>query len=229
MALVTLPGGEQRSGKLGGIVFSHNKGGPYIRNRAIPTNPNTDRQVAVRVANGNLAIAWDVELSQAERDAWDVYAANVSWLNRLGQSITLTGLNHFIRSNVSRLISGIARVDAAPVIFDLAQSEGSLSATASEATQQLTVDGDAAGLWIGEALAWQFVYMGLPQNASRKFFKGPYRLISAIPGAGPPPWPAVINAAYPFAAGQHLWIRTRIARGDGRLSQFAEFDFLAIA
>lgn len=228
-ALVVLPEGQQRSGKQGGIVWSHNKGGPYVRNRAIPTNPNTQRQVTVRTATRNLAIAWDVELSQAQRDAWDVYAANVSWLNRLGQSIKLTGLNHFIRSNHPRRTSAIARVDAAPVIFDLAQAENELSSTASEATQDLTIDGDAAGLWIGEANAWQFFYMGIPQNGSRKFFKGPYRFLTATPGAGPPPFPIVIAAAFPFAADQRIWIRSRIARGDGRLSEFAEFNFLGIA
>ncbi len=228
-ALVVLPEGQQRSGAQGGIVWSHNAAGPYVRARSIPTNPNTDRQVAVRNAVRSISIAWDTVLSQAQRDAWDTYAANVAWQNRLGQTITLTGLNHFIRSNTPRLISGIARVDAAPVIFDIAAAEAALTATASEATQDLTIDGDPAGLWIGEADAWQFYYMGLPQNASIKFFNGPWRLLTAVPGAGPPPFPIVIAGAWPFADGQRLWIRSRIARGDGRLSEFARYNFLAAA
>lgn len=229
MALVVLPEGQQRSGKQGGIVWSHNASGPYVRNRAIPVNPNTSRQIAVRVSVRNLGIRWSIVLTQAERDAWDVYAANVSWLNRLGQTITLTGLNHFVRSNTPRLISAIPVIDVAPVIFDLAAAEPELSATASEATQDLTIDGEAAGPWVGEAGAWQFYYMGLPQNPGRKFFGGPYRLLTATPGAGPPPFPVVTAAAFPFAEGQRLWVRSRIARGDGRLSEFAEVDFLAIA
>lgn len=229
MALVVLPEGQQRSGKQGGVVWSHNAGGPYIRARSIPTNPQTDRQVAVRNAVRALAIAWETILTQAQRDAWDTYAANVSWTNRLGQTITLTGLNHFIRSNNQRLVSGIARVDIAPIIFDLATAEGALAATASEATQDLTIDGDPAGLWVGEAAAWQFYYMGIPQNASRKFFGGPYRFLTAVPGAGPPPFPVVIAAAWPFADGQRIWLRSRVTRGDGRLSEFAQINFLAAA
>lgn len=229
MALVVLPEGQQRSGKQGGIVWSHNAGGPYVRNRSIPTNPNTARQVAVRNSVRALAIAWDQTLTQAQRDAWDVYAANVSWTNRLGQTITLTGLNHYIRSNTPRLVSGIAAVDVAPVVFELATADLLLSATASEATQDLTIDGDPAGAWIGEAAAWQFYYMGLPQNASRKFFGGPYRFLTAVPGAGPPPFPIVIAASFPFAEGQRIWLRSRVARGDGRLSEFAEVNFLAAA
>lgn len=229
MALVVLPEGQQRSGKQGGIVWSHNKGGPYVRNRSIPTNPNTDRQTAVRNAVRSIAIAWDLTLTQAQRDAWETYAANVSWTNRLGQAIKLTGLNHFIRSNTPRVAGGIARVDVAPVIFELATAELALTCTASEATQQLTVGGDLLAAWVGEADAWQFVYMGIPQNGSRKFFGGPFRLLSSIPGAGPPPWPAVIASVWPFAEGQRIWVRTRIARGDGRLSEFAQINFLAAA
>lgn len=229
MALVVLPGGEQRSGSIGGQVWSHNPAGPYIRARSIPVNPNTSRQVKVRNAVRSLAIRWQNVLTQAHRDAWDVYAANVSWLNRLGQTITLTGLNHYVRSNTPRRVSNIAAVDAAPVIFNLAQAEANLSATASEATQDLTIDGDLTGPWLGEVDAWQFYYMGLPQNASRKFFGGPYRFLTAVPGAGPPPFPIVIAAQFPFAEGQRIWIRSRVARGDGRLSEFAESNFLGIA
>jgi hypothetical protein len=39
----------------------------------------------------------------------------------------------------------------------------------------------------------------------------------------------VIAGAFPFAEGQRLWVRSRITRGDGRLSEFAEINFLAIA
>lgn len=229
MALVVLPEGQQRSGKQGGIVWSHNRGGPYVRNRAIPTNPNTARQVAVRNSVRSISIAWDIALTQDQRDAWDLYGANVSWTNRLGQAINLTGLNHFVRSNTPRVMNAIARVDAAPTIFDLATAELELAVSASEATQDLTILGQDPADWIGEAGAWQFIFMGAPQNGGTKFFGGPYRQLTAVPGAGPPPFPVVIAAAFPFAEGQRIWVRTRIARADGRLSEFAEVNFLAAA
>lgn len=229
MALVVLAEGQQRSGSIGGTVWSHNSSGAYIRARSIPVNPNTARQVAVRNAVRAITIAWATVLTQLQRDAWDVYAANVSWVNKLGQTINLTGLNHYVRSNTPRLQNGIARVDVAPVIFNIATAELELAATASEATQDLTINGDGAAAWVGEADAWQFMFMGLPQNGSIKFFGGPYRQVTAVPGAGPPPFPVIIGAAFPFAEGQRIWVKTRIARGDGRLSEFAEVNFLAIA
>lgn len=229
MALVVLPEGQQRSGKQGGMVWSHNAGGPYVRTRSIPVNPQTDRQVAVRNAVRNLSIAWETVLTQANRDGWDVYAANVTWVNRLGQSIKLSGLNHYVRSNTQKIVSGIATIDTAPAIQDIGDAEDALAATASEATQDLTIDGNAVGLWVGEAAAWQYYFMGLPQNASRKFFGGPYRFVTAVPGAGPPPFPVVIAAPFPFQEGQRIWLRSRIQRGDGRLSEFAQINFLGAA
>lgn len=228
MALVVLPEGTQISGSIGGTTWSHNRFGAYKRNRSVPVNPNTARQVAVRNAVTSITIAWQNTLTQAQRDAWNVYAANVTWLNKLGQSVKLTGLNHYVRSNTPRVQNGIPRVDAAPTIFNLATAELGLAVTASEATQQLTIDGVIPADW-QEPDGWEFVFMGLPQNSGITFFGGPYRQITAIPGAGPPPFPAVVATAFPFAEGQRIWVRTRIARGDGRLSEFAEVNFLAIA
>lgn len=227
MALVVLPEGTQISGSIGGTTWSHNRFGAYKRNRSIPVNPNTSRQVAVRNAVRSIAIAWETVLTEVQRGAWETYAAGVDWINKLGQTVNLTGLNHFIRSNTPRVVSGIARVDAAPTILNLATAELALVVSASEATQLLTIDGDGAAAWVGEADAWQFFYMGRPQSAGIKFFGGPYRLALALPGAGPPPFPATPTAPFTVTDGQRIWVRSRIARGDGRLSQFAEVNFLA--
>lgn len=227
--LVNWAEGQQRSGRLGGTIASRNRFGAYLRAGTLPVNPNTDRQVAVRNAVRSLTIAWHNALTQAQRDAWDVYGSNVSWVNRLGQTVALTGINHYIRSNTISVANGVPRIDIAPIIFNLATAELALAATASEATQDLTIDGDAGGDWIGEAGAWQFYFMGLPQNDSIKFFGGPYRFITAVPGGGPPPFPIVIAGAFPFAADQRLWLRSRVLRADGRLSEFALINFQAIA
>ena len=229
MALIVMPEGTQVSGSIGGTTFSHNRFGAYKRNRSVPVNPNTDRQVAVRNAVRSLTIAWQNTLTQPQRDAWETYGANVTWKNKLGQDVHLTGINHYIRSNTPRVMNAIAAVDAAPTIFTLATAELELAVAASEATQDLTIDDNGAADWIGEPDAWQFFFMGIPKNPSTKFFNGPWRQVTATPGAGPPPFPVVIAASFPFAEGQRIWVRSRIARGDGRLSEFAQVNFLGAA
>lgn len=229
MALVVLPEGQQRSGSIGGTTWSRNRYGAYIRNRSVPVNPNTDRQVAVRNIVRALTIAWQNVLTQAQRDAWNVYASNVTWLNRLGQSVNLTGLNHYIRSNTPRLQSDSTRVDAGPVVFNLATAELELVVTASEATQQASIAFDNAAAWANESGGHQYVYGGLPQNGGIQFFGGPWRLIGVIDGddVTPPVSPQLEDYPFPFAEGQRLWVRTRVSRLDGRLSEFAQTNFLA--
>jgi hypothetical protein len=229
MALIVLPEGTQVSGSIGGTTYSRNRYGAYKRSRSVPVNPNSDTQVQVRNALKDLAIRWQNILTQAQRDAWDLYASLVPWVNKLGQSVYLTGLNMYIRSNAPRVRNAIAAVDAAPTTFNLAAADTELSCTASEATQELTLDGDQLAPWVGEADAWYFVFMGAPQNASITFFGGPWKQAIAIPGAGPPPLPATIASPWPFAEGQRIWVRTRVARGDGRLSSFAQVNFLGAA
>jgi hypothetical protein len=229
MALIRFAEGQQRSGSIGATVYSHNRSGQYIRARSVPVNPNTERQVDVRNAARSLSINWENLLTQGERDAWDVYAANVGWVNKLGDAIHLTGLNHYIRSNTQSLAIGKPRIDAAPVIFNLAEAELSLAANASEATQQLTIAYNDNKPWATEPGAFQFFYMGMPQNAGIKFFASPYRFLNVADGSTPAVSPLVVDGAFPFAAGQRIWIKTRILRADGRLSEFASQNFLAAA
>lgn len=228
MALIRFAEGQQRSGSIGATVYSHNRFGAYIRARSIPVNPNTDRQVAARNAVRALAILWETTLTQAQRDAWNVYAANVGWTNKFGDAVNLTGLNHYVRCNAPRLPYSLARIDVAPAVQDIGIAELALSATASEATQDLTIDGDPAGDWIADPGANQFYLVGIPQNPGIAFFGGPFRA-TGVTSIGPPPFPITHPSAFPFVEGQRLWLRSRIQLSDGRLSNFAQINFLCDA
>jgi len=221
--------GQQRSGRLGATIASHNAAGAYLRAGSIPVNPNTDRQVAIRNAVRALTIDWANVLTQSERDAWDVYAANVSWFDVFGAAIKLQGLNHYVRSNVQNVALGFGRLNAAPTIMNIGAAELALGCTASEATQQLSITFDDAKVWATEAGAFQHFYMGLPQNASIKFFKSPFRYVVSVAGVTPAVSPLAATAPWPFAEGQRIWLQSRIMRADGRLSEFAQVNFLAAA
>lgn len=233
MALVVLPEGTQISGSAGGTTWSRNRYGAYKRNRSVPVNPNTDRQVQVRNFVKNLTIAWQNTLTQVQRDAWDTYAANLIWKNKLGQDVHLTGMNHYVRSNVPRLMCALARLDASPTIFNLATAEQALGATASAALQLIAVTFDDTAAWTLETGGFQIFYMGIPQNGSIKFFGGPWRLMTCLFGQdspnGEPSSPADMPVRWPIAEGNRVWIRTRIGRADGRLSEFARMNFLVVA
>lgn len=231
--LIKLPLGEERSGRLGSTIAARNRYGPYYRAGTIPVNPNTARQNTVRGIMQSLAITWANVLTRLQQDGWNEYGDNVEWRNKLGLSVNLAGQAHFIRSNAPRLQIGIARVDDAPVIFTLGIPELELVGSGSEATNQLSIAYDDQEPWSQEDGGAQAFYVGLPQNGSRRFFGGPYRFIGSVEGDSvTPPESPLATLDMPnwiIAENQRIWIRSRVMRADGRLSKFANHDFLASA
>lgn len=220
----------EASGRIGGLIFSHNAGGPYIRAAGTVTNPNTPQQTAVRDILSQLTSLWVSTLTEAQRDAWALYAENVSLTNRLGKPINVAGLNQYIRSNVPIIQSGFARQDAAPTIFDL----GDFTAPTSqgfEASQELSFLFTDTDDWVGEDDAAMLLYISRPQNASINFFRGPYQFAGSIDGDSttPPTSPQLIASPFAIAEGQRVFTRARVFRADGRLSSEAFFQANVVA
>jgi len=222
MALVTYAGGiGQMSGKLGGIIYARNSGGNYARVHRVPVNPNTALQQAVRSSLAELTVAWSSTLSAANRTAWNLYASSVTVLNRLGEAINISGFNHFIRSNTEFLNRLDAITVAGPVIFEIPEQDPTLAITATEAGQTISISFNNALDWANESGGVMFIYQGSPQNGQRNFFGGPWRYIGRILGddAVPPASPNVMPVDFAIAEGQRQWIKVRIRRLDGRLSE----------
>lgn len=232
MSLVKYGGGiVQMSGSIAGDVFARNRYGNYVRARTKPTNPNTTRQQAVRAAVALLTARWSAVLTVAQRTAWGVYASNVAMLNRLGESCYLSGFNHFIRSNTHLARQGGTIVDDGPTTFELPAKDPTFSVSLSEATQQATISFDDGLAWCSEDDAWMIVYQGIPQNAQRNFFGGPWRKITQIEGdsGAPPASPQTSGVQYAVTEGQRVWFYARILRADGRLSEAFRADCFCAA
>ena len=90
------------SGKSGGTVFSHNRGGSYVRRWAKPTNAQSAAQTAMRSIFGNVAKFWG-SLSQNETDVWQEEAANVTKTDAFGDQRTLNGFEYFMQVNYNRI------------------------------------------------------------------------------------------------------------------------------
>lgn len=222
MALIKFGGGiVQMAGSIAGDVFARNRYGNYSRARTKPTNPNTAGQQSVRAALTALTARWSQTLTAAQRTAWNLYASNVAMLNRLGESIYLSGYNHFIRSNLTRQrVAALSLVDDGPTIFELPGKDPTLSISASEATQQISTTFDNTQAWANESGGYLFLYQGQPQNSQRNFFGGPWRRLKVVIGdPTPPSSPDVTDVVFAIAEGQHQWLYARISRADGRLSE----------
>ncbi len=222
MALVKFGGGVVgMSGSIAGNTYARNRYGNYVRARTKPVNPRTALQTAVRASMALITARWSATLTANQRTAWNLYASNVAMTNRLGESINLTGFNHYIRSNMIRSQVAFAIIDDGPTVFEIPAEDPTFAITASEAAQEIEYSFDITLDWALEVDAWLVVFQGTPQNAQRNFFDGPWRLLSATQGADPGPIvsPVAIAVQFPIAELQRQWTYARIMRADGRLSQ----------
>jgi hypothetical protein len=212
----------QMSGSIGGITASHNSGGQYLRARAVPTDPGTVKQTAVRALVSQLVNAWGDTLTAAQRNAWETYAQNVPLTDVFGDARVRTGLNHYVRSNLPLLQAGGTRVDDAPTDFNM----GTFSPptpSASEATQNVSIAFTEADAWRSEDDAHMLIYVSRPVGPTINFFKGPYQYAGKIDGDSttPPTSPQTVSAPFAFVAGQRLHTQVRVVRADGRMSSVA--------
>lgn len=211
------------SGSIGGMTWSHNRGGMYVRSRSTPTNPNTPFQQTVRSAAAMLAAMWSNTLTQVQRDSWDLYAENVELPNAFGVPRNVGGLGMYIRSNVPRIqcaVVGVARIDDAPAIFDLGVFSAPVIGACTAAADTISVAYTNTDEWAVEDGGALFIYTSRPKNPGINYFQGPYRLAATVEGitTTPPTSPEVVNAAFLFEAGQRLFIFARASTADGRLS-----------
>jgi len=207
------------SGSIGGITYAHNQGGMYSRARAIPTNPNSSFQQAMRNAMSQLTTAWLATLNTVQRTGWTTFAANVPILDALGQSRTISALAWYIKANSLRLQVGLARIDNAPVVFELATLTLPVHTIAGSANTDSVAFTNTDG-WAGEVGGSLLLYFSRAQNATKNFFAGPYRFGGRINGAVVPPTsPQVVTMPF-FSglAGSKIFVKLMCVRADGRPS-----------
>ena len=102
------------SGKVGNVVFSRGKYGPYIRIRTIPTLVQNDYTNGVRGRLGTLAGLWSV-LDPELKFAWRTYAATHPIVDRLGEERVLQPSAVYIALNARILQAGGTRIDLPPI------------------------------------------------------------------------------------------------------------------
>ena len=221
------------SGSIGAKTASHNKSGAYFRTKVTPTNPNTVRQQAIRSAFGTCVNYWQNTLSSANRALWEAYAAAVPVLDKLGQTIYLSGQNHFIRTNSLRLQIGQAIIAPGPTVMNTGEPITGIKMTTAGTANTIGIDTVAldmstTGLIAGGASddGDAVFQIGPPINATRTSFKGPYQLmeVEAVTATDTSVdfdalWSALLNSNGVPTDAQYRPCRLRILYDDGRLSQ----------
>lgn len=222
----------EASGSVGGLTYSHNRGGLYTRARTVPVNPGSSQQQVIRSAVGQLDNRWIATLTAAQREAWDLYALNTPLLDKLGDPRNVGGVGMYLRGNVPRVQSAVSEgiIDDGPVVNGL-PGFTAVTVGISAGTQLMSVGFTVGDPWVDEDGAAMLVYASRPQNVTINYFKGPYRLGGSIEGdnAAPPTSPQTIAVPFVVVAGQRVFVRVTVFRADARLSleQFLSVDVAA--
>ena len=104
MKIIDVP----QTGKKGITVAMPSRYGQVVRQLAIPTNPRSESQMAVRARLSLYSKAWR-NLTPDQRESWITAASKINTVPVLGQYGTLTGIQHFVRTNCN-----LAQMGASP-------------------------------------------------------------------------------------------------------------------
>jgi hypothetical protein len=216
------------SGALGRTVWSRNHYGSYIRERAVPVNPNTTFQQLIRSIFANLAVLWSATLTSVQRAGWETYALATPITDALGNNQILTGISMYGKCNAARLNAGKTRIDTAPAVGGL----GILSPigpSAVAATDTVTVSYINTDTWATAAGGHLFIYVSRPQKVTINSFKGPYRFLVAVNGAATPPTsPVAAVSPFPFSVGDRIFVRAQASNVDSKPSPNFRASVLAV-
>lgn len=153
------------SGSIGAKTHSHNRAGQYIRARRSPTQPvGTGRRATQRAHFGAASGGWG-GLTYAEQASWAAYADAHPYVDRLGQSIKLTGHQMYVAINAQLLNCGSAQ-NTLPPVSSVVFAIGVVTFTAvSAGAITLTLAGD------GDVSDFALISFSAPKSSGTTFCK----------------------------------------------------------
>jgi UPF0716 family protein affecting phage T7 exclusion len=168
-----------QSGSKEGITASRNRFGQYIRTRAIPVNPASFAQGAVRARMAGNSAAYRL-LTSAQRAGWSDLGLMMIRSDSLGQSYALQGNQAYASINNNNLAAGAAVVADAPA---MATPVALATVTITLSAAAFSIAYTATPL---PALTYLMVFAS-PQRSAGRNFEGDFRLIKVGAAAGASP------------------------------------------
>ena len=213
-------GGGAASGKIGAMIAGHCAQGQYLKSRVGVTNPRTTFQHPVRNTLRQLASQWGTLLTSTQRASWATYAENVTWVNRLGDTVHLSGQMEFIRSNWLRLWANLDPVLDGPTTFDRSSVGPAPTLSLSPGLTTGTLTMDVTAPWVdysGQTALLLFV--GIPRSGGIAFMKRRTRRCAVVRAAVMPLPDFLFTLPFTVPAFGQAWPAWVVATmADGRMT-----------
>jgi hypothetical protein len=166
-------------GSIGGTTFSRNRYGSYARKRVTPVNPNSPWQIIARDNFRSATTAWR-SLTDTNRTAWTQFANNTPVLDKLGNTIYLTGpqmymsvtgpLRTYNAYNAVQL-SIPAQPNATGGVQPWDITSVTVDASIASGLEITVAGGGVAGTTPGQ---YAMIYWGKCVGATTNYYKGPW-------------------------------------------------------
>lgn len=194
-------------GKLGGHVYSKNRGGAYVRTKVTPVNPQTSFQSAVRAIFTFLSQGWR-SLTEGQREAWNGAVENFQRTDIFGDIKKPSGINLYMRLNQNILNAGGTAIDTPPSP-DVTPELLTISSVPDSSPQTLSLVFGPSPVPADQAYV---VEATPPISPGKSFIKNQFRVVATIPAAGATPNNLLAAYTAKFGAlvgGQKIGIRVR--------------------
>jgi hypothetical protein len=109
------------SGKVGPFVNLSTKYGQVVKQLKVPRDPRAPGQLACRSNLAYVSRRWQF-LTDEQRTAWDLRAADSAVMGFLGWSTSLPGYNFYVQMNVFRMSIGLGVFDLPPALPPFSQN-----------------------------------------------------------------------------------------------------------
>lgn len=209
------------SGSIGATTYSHNKGGPYIKRRGVPTTPASAKQAASHAILSYLSGQWSSALGANQRAQWNDRGSTVPVPDTMGTMIQLTGHQWFVSTNARLIALGLA-YQGSPPVTPIPDPLVTLTVTLTALT------GISAAFTVTPLLAGQHLalWMTLPRLAGADPNQAQARLVGYSAAAATSPQTFV--SPYPFSTGQSVNFYGGIVDATGQASTLIKYRVAAV-
>lgn len=206
-----LYGGGQIKGSISGTTYQQSPFGTVLRNRTVPVNPNSSKQVNIRGAMASMSFIWTTLLTAAERQSWEDYAAATPIPDRFGTTIIVRGRQMFMRTNLIRFyVTGSADVNA-PTTPGVAPSP--ILTLTGDTTDGIVVTVNPGATSVGDICQ---IGLGVPVNQSRNFYKAPFSNVAGLTSTTTFPFEVIPGSA--VVIGQRWFLSSRLVLAGNKVS-----------